>query len=565
MSKKDFLQDITVNPTNTLTVTGSAAFNARPITFKSDVNSTGSFGVVAVPANVTGTTNVTVERFLQGKRSVRFLTPSVTTSASIFANWQNAGANTATIGTHITGSVTGANPTNGFDQTESGAVSMHTYNAQIASGTGFTPITNTDVNALTAGAGYRILIRGDRNVNLAAASAADMNVPTTLSAKGTLRTGTVTYTSAGGPAPINNQSGNGITAGNTLIGNPYASPVDWHLVTKTGVAGNSYYTWNPALGTALQRGRYVLYSEDTSSSSIFEPSIGTDGVTNRRFLQSGQAVFIKNAVLATPATLTFNESNKASSYQYVFRSNESALSANNSSLHLSVYEPNELAIGGNAIDGAAAVFGANFVTALDNNDLEKLVASGENLAFVRDNKNLAIETVAPVQANDVLFVKTIAFQANKNYTFKVNTTNFDTTVTAKMVDMYLNTETPINVTQPSFVSFSTTADAASYGSERFKIVFNSGALGNDDLAKNAISVYPNPVVNNQFTVALPGSVTGKVTLSVTNMLGQQVYTATTDATPTMQVQPKQQLQQGVYVVSINNNGNVIQTKVIVKN
>lgn len=523
--------------------------------------SDGTARVTQVGGSISGL--VTVERYLTGRRAFRFLTPSVTTTTSIFTNWQNAGLNTAGIGTHITGSTTGAN---GFDATTTGNPSMFTYNAQ-ATGTttGFTAVANTNVTTLTAGAGYRILVRGDRNVDLTAASANNMNVPTTLSSRGTLTVGTVTFDSSGAsPAPVNNQAGNTQTNGFTLIGNPYASPVDWHAVTKTGVAANAYYTWDPTLGTSTQRGRYVVYSQDSGTANLLDDN-SVLPLNSRQYLQTGQAVFIKNANLATPATLVFNEANKASVNQYVFRNSEAALTSTNSSLYLSVYEPNELALGGNAIDGAAALFGADYTTALDNNDVEKLVATGENLAFVRSSKNLAIETVAPVQANDELFVKTIAFQANKNYTFKVNTQNFAASVTAKMVDMYLNTETPLDVTQPSFVTFSTTADANSYGSERFKIVFNSTALENDDFATNAISVYPNPIVNNQFNIALPSSVTGKINVSITNMLGQEVYKSTNDATQTMLVRPNQPLQEGVYVVSVNNNGKVMQTKVIVKN
>lgn len=523
--------------------------------------SDGTARVTQVGGSISGL--VTFERYLTGRRAFRFLTPSVTTTTSIFTNWQNAGANTAGIGTHITGSTTGAN---GFDATTTGNPSMFTYNAQ-ATGTttGFTAVANTNVTTLTAGAGYRILVRGDRNVDLTAASANNMNVPTTLSARGTLTVGTVTFDSSGAsPAPVNNQAGNTQTNGFTLIGNPYASPVDWHAVTKTGVAANAYYTWDPTLGTSSQRGRYVVYSQDSGTGNLLDDN-SVLPLNSRQYLQTGQAVFIKNANLATPATLVFNEANKASVNQYVFRNSETALTSTNSSLYLSVYEPNELALGGNAIDGAAALFGADYTTALDNNDVEKLVATGENLAFVRSSKNLAIETVAPVQSNDVLFVKTIAFQANKNYTFKVNTQNFDASVTAKMVDMYLNIETPLDVTQPSFVTFSTTADANSYGSDRFKIVFNSTALENDDFATNAISVYPNPTVYNEFNIALPSSVTGTVNVSITNMLGQEVYKSTNDAAQTMLVRPYQPLQEGVYVVSVNNNGKVMQTKVIVKN
>ena len=559
--------------TGTATITGTGVVKLTDFltvssgTFTTNDNlilrstSDGTARVTQVGGSISGL--VTVERYLTGRRAFRFLTPSVTTTTSIFTNWQNAGLNTAGIGTHITGSTTGAN---GFDATTTGNPSMFTYNAQ-ATGTttGFTAVANTNVTTLTAGAGYRILVRGDRNVDLTAASANNMNVPTTLSARGTLTVGTVTFdSSVASPAPVNNQAGNTQTNGFTLIGNPYASPVDWHAVTKTGVAANAYYTWDPTLGTSTQRGRYVVYSQDSGTANLLDDN-SVLPLNSRQYLQTGQAVFIKNANLATPATLVFNEANKASTSQYVFRNSESSLTTTNSSLYLSVYEPNELALGGNAIDGAAALFGADYTTALDNNDVEKLVATGENLAFVRSSKNLAIETVAPLQANDVLFVKTIAFQANKNYAFKVNTQNFDASATAKMVDMYLNTETPLDVTQPSFVTFSTTADANSYGSDRFKIVFNSTALENDDFATNAISVYPNPIVNNQFNIALPSSVTGTVNVSITNMLGQEVYKSTNDAGQTMLVRPNHPLQEGVYVVSVNNNGKVMQTKVIVKN
>ena len=515
-------------------------------------------------APVSGTVSgqVIVERFIQGRRAFRFLTPGVTTTSSIRNNWQNSGLTTAGIGTQITGSTSGAN---GFDQTTTGNPSLHTYDAQITgTTTGFVAATNTDVATLKAGVGYRLLVRGDRNVVLTNPSTDNMNVPTTLSAKGTLTTGTVTFdSSAGSPAPTNNQAGNTQTNGYTLVGNPYASPVDWDAVTKTGVAANAYYTWDPTLGTTAQRGRYVVYSP-TLGTNLYDDNSPLSQ-TNRRYLQTGQAVFIKNTDLAIPATLTFNEANKASVNSFVFRTNQAVVTATgNSSLYLSVYDSNELAIGEAPIDGTVALFGSAFNNALDANDVDKLTTSGENLAFVRENKNLAIETVAPVVANDALFVKTVQFQAGKNYTFKVNTVNFNTAVTAKMVDLYLNTETAIDLTQPSFVTFATTADANSYGSDRFKIVFNSAVLTSEIFNANSVSIYPNPIANNEFTIALPNSVIGNVTVKMSNMLGQEVYNRTAEATTTMQIQPKQQLQEGVYVVSISNNGQVILAKVIVK-
>ena len=537
----------TFTTNNNITLVSNAAKTAR---------------VSAVSGTLVG--DVTVERYITGRRAYRFLTPAVTTTTSIFANWQNAGATTAGIGTQITGSITGAN---GFDQTISGNASLATYNAQIPTGTGFVNAANTNVATLKAGVGYRLLVRGDRGVNLSQTTPDDLNFPTTLSAKGTLTTGTVTFSATdaiNSPVLVNNTT-NTQTNGYTLIGNPYASPVDWNAVTKTGVANNAYYTWDPTLGTPAQRGRYVVYSADNGMTNVYGDMTSTL-VTSRQFLQTGQAVFIKNAVLGTPATLVFNEANKATTNAYVFKNNQQAVTVTgSSSLYLTVFDSNELAIGAAPIDGSVALFGASYNNALDANDVDKLTTSGENLAFVRENKNLAIETLAPVVANDELFVKTVQFQANKNYTFRVNTANFDTAVTAKMVDLYLNTETAIDLTQPSFVTFTTTADATSYGADRFKIVFNNAASGNGSFNASTVAIYPNPIANNEFTIALPNSVSGNVTVKMSNMLGQEVYSYTSEATTTIQIQPKQQLEEGIYVVSISNNGQVIQAKVIVKN
>ena len=120
----------------------------------------------------------------------------VTTSDFISNNWQ--------LGTHITGSTSGAN---GFDTTVSGNPSLFTYDNQRATGTGWTAIANTNATNLNALQGYRILIRGDRTGTLITqATAANMNVPITLTATGTVTTGTVTFNSSSTPVSINNTS-----------------------------------------------------------------------------------------------------------------------------------------------------------------------------------------------------------------------------------------------------------------------------------------------------------------------------------------------------------------------
>lgn len=538
---------LTINSGKTLTIAGTADFGGKSVTLKSDATGTGTIGQVT--GTLIGANNVTVERYIPfGKRAFRLLTPSVTTTSTVYNNWQISGATTAGQGTHITGSTTVAN---GFDVTASGNPSMFTYENNVASGTGWLAIPNTDVTTLTAGMGYRTLVRGDRNVDISVASTDNMNVATTLSATGALKVGNVVFDSSSTPALNNTISTSSNTTTNdfSLIGNPYASPVNWSLVTKNNV-GDTYYTWDPNMGTAAQRGRYVAY-DITTGRDIPESAVS-------QYIQPGQAFFVKTT--AASPVLTFKEADKATSFTNVFRTNEM-----NSRLSISVYNPTEVAFA-TPIDGTTAVFGTDFNTTIGVGDVEKLFSAGESLAWSRGTKLLAIDALAPVVANDELHLKTMQFAANKSYTFKINATNFDNTLTAFLVDQYLNTQTQVDLTAPNFVTFATTADVASYGTDRFKVVFSpSSALNNAEWNSKSLHIYPNPVVDNQFTIAVSPSITDKVMITIYNMIGQSVYKESATAiNNAILVRPSALLKAGVYMVEMVNNGKTNTQKIIIK-
>lgn len=92
----------------------------------------------------------------------------------------------------------------------------------------------------------------------------------------------------------------------------------------------------------------------------------------------------------------------------------------------------------------------------------------------------------------------------------------------------------------------------------------SSTLGNELFNSSTISLYPNPIVNNQFTLALPASISGNVMVTISNMLGQTVYTTSQNADSKMQISPENKLQEGIYIVSISNNENLVKTKIVVK-
>jgi hypothetical protein len=527
---------LTIAPGKVLTIAGTANFGGMPVTFKSDATGSGMFGPLT--GTLTGATNVKVERFIpSGKRAFRLLSPAVTTTTFISGNWQGQ--------THITGGASG-----GFDVTETNLPSMFTYNNNAASGTGWTPIANTDATNLTAGVGYRVLIRGDRTpTNITAASADAMNAAITLSATGTLRTGEVALSSGTTPA-INNTS-NTTTAGYSLVGNPYQSAVDWNAVTKSGIDA-TYWAWDPNMGSTSQRGRYVSFN-GTVNSVI--DGIGSSNVG--RYIQPGQAFFVKNTTPGTEATLTFQEAHKATTNANVFRTANQTESTNFATLSTALYDPNELAIGGYPIDAMKAVFSSAYTNELGLGDATKLEAAGENIAWFRNNTKLAIDAAAPVTNSDELVMKTLRLVANKNYTFKIQTTNFDSALTPYLVDTFLNTQTEISTSQAFLASFATTSNVASYSENRFKIVFQNAVLSTDTFASQ-VGLYPNPSKGNGFYLQLPSS--AQATVKLYNTIGQEIGISHNEG----HYQANQSLAAGVYHIMVTQGEKTSKLKWIVE-
>ena len=527
-----------INVTGALTVSNGTLNANNKLTLVS--NAAGSAVIAPVSGSITG--KVTVQRYIaQGKRAFRFLTPSVTTDNYIKYNWQES--------THITGSTTGEN---GFDITASGNPSMYTYNNQQATGSGWAAIASTTGTNLNALQGYRILVRGDRTPTLITqASQANMNVPVTLSATGTVTTGQVTFNSSSTPVSINSTS-NGTTDGYSLIANPYVNTLDWNNLTKTGLT-DAYYTWDSNMGTSEQRGRYVAFSVSTGTNN-------QDSSVNQ-YIQPGQAFFVKNTTLGTAGSITFNESDKlGTNITNFYRTTTTDFSR----LELQVYQTSELALGAYPIDAAVSVFDNQFTNAIENGDVTKLSTGIENISFLNSNLTLTIDARPQVVPTDELQVQLQQFRANKNYTFRTHFNNFDPATTPFLVDTYLNQYTALANTATTDVVFTTTTDALSYGTNRFKIVFQNNALNNPNFNAENIVVYPNPVTNNQFNIALPSYLTGEVAIKIINTIGQTVYETKTKAQNTITITPNSILTQGLYFVELTNQGKSSTKKITIQ-
>lgn len=412
------------------------------------------------------TGDVTVERYMSAtlneitpgaphNRAWRMLTPGVTTSTTINANWQEGKVNTsvstnvpadvAGYGVHITGAGGSAN---GFDVTQTNAASLYRFDQSTQS---WALITNTNVNTLDAKQGYLLFVRGNRD-NLAPINTATGNSNVVIRARGTLLQGTQTFS---GLATANNFS---------LVTNPFASPINWTSVYTGANATNfnsSVTIWDPNIGT---RGGFVTVNSIGISSS------GESLLTEE--IQSGQAFFIQTqtGVVGNPS-FTIEESHKSTTNNLTVFRTSNQLSKLKIQLRFTASNVQRTA------DGVVAIFGNSYSNGLDGNDAEQVANWDEDIALSRNGKDLSIESRNTITANDTLYLKIGNLRAAQaTYSWLLQPEQLNAVgLEAFLQDNFTNTTTPISLTAATTINFTVSSNAASTAANRFSIVFRNNA------------------------------------------------------------------------------------------
>ncbi|GEP51277.1 hypothetical protein FNO01nite_19490 [Flavobacterium noncentrifugens] len=504
------------------------------LTLKSNATTTAM--IAPVTGSVSGT--MTVERYIPSRRAFRFLS-SPTDGGTIHSNWQENGPaiDPVGIGTDITG-VGGAG--NGFDISGSNNPSLYTYlNNNTAGGSAWVAATSTNLN-MTAGVAYRMLVRGDRTVNQTVNSAP--STITTLRTTGTIRTGNVAVTDL-----------NPVAGGFSLIGNPYQAPVDMGLLLNDSslLERNFYYMWD---ATSNTRGAYVTVNLGNNTNNVL-------GSSADRYLQPGQACFIKTATAGMPS-LTFKENYKHLSTATTTVYKQSALVEGE--MRITLYESSALAANAAAADGLMIRFGDNYSNDIDTFDAPKPVNQDENMGRMANSKIYSYESRFWPTAADVLPISITQYR-NTNYTFKIAVSGINNAV-PYLKDNYTGTTTELTNGQEKTVVFTINSTIpASSIENRFDIIFAATALAmsENEFSKD-IRIYPNPVTENKFEIALPQNASD-VTVQITNMLGQEVYHEKQIAVSNkITVAPKTLLKSGVYIVTIKDGKQSATKKITVK-
>ena len=91
----------------------------------------------------------------------------------------------------------------------------------------------------------------------------------------------------------------------------------------------------------------------------------------------------------------------------------------------------------------------------------------------------------------------------------------------------------------------------------------STAINDLNDLNNAINVYPNPSSGN-FDIALENSISGNVSLEITNVLGQIVFTDNIDKGTNSRSYDFSSYPKGLYSIKLNSNEGTVYKKLILK-
>ena len=465
------------------------------VNLKSTVNATARIASVNTGTIAySGIGRFVVERYFPTHRAWRLMTAPVVTGAATtdnsFYNSYQAGADNTSAnagnGTYISGLNPDPSPTgNGLDVTPLNNYSLKTYNAVTNI---FEPVTNTRTkkisgNTFNAGVpdniGFFMFVRGDRFNNPNWVTPGVPVNSTTLRDTGKLQLQTYNF-----PATAT-------VGGYTLIGNPYASPVDFTKVltngSTTGIA-NRFWSWDPNLSSV---GAYVYFDAGTTPTpytAVKVPvgAVGTIGQTT--IIQSKQAVFVESSSASAPKVV-FREADKD------VTNNQSAYWPTNlpsaPMLAANIFFPdnvgNKILLDGNMVQAAK-----EFKNEVDfQEDAIKFTNINENFGIKNNKDVMILERRKPFTETDT--INYLLTRTNrKAYQLQLMADQISgNNLAGYLEDNFQKTSTPINMSGDTWFDFSVSADAASADPNRFRVVFKKaihcGSI-KADLVKNDIAV-----------------------------------------------------------------------------
>jgi hypothetical protein len=336
----------------------------------------------------------------------------------------------------------------------------------------------------------------------------------------------------------------------SMLGNPYASPVDWNAFHDAGrsgsdpdYSGTDYAHLDPTV---------YIFNATSNSYNSYSATANSGTLTNG-LIPSGSAFFVK-AVASSPS-MTLRESHKASGTP--------------ASLHKS--QNDELKIRLIASDIDYDVFTlknlADANAAFDNYDIEKLKNPSVNLSSTTsDNADLTLDARPLGSANNTIIPLNVL--ANKEGTYTLDFTavaDFDANIKVELEDKLLNKIVDVR-SQPVY-SFAISSATNTWGKERFRLLLNKTATGSLENVMNMNTnfyLYPNPA-HDHVNIGVLNEKEKSYEVSVVDVSGKVVMNGNLDTRIETGMRiDTDALPAGAYFVSLSENGRQVKTLRFIK-
>ncbi len=450
--------------TGVLTMAGTATLNANGnLTLLSAETSSASVAEIPSGASIAG--NVNVQRFIRGGDKNMFRTYRMF-SSPVYDNG-NSGSPTYSYLTQFFDDIiisgTGG-ASNGFDNLSS-APSAWTYEPNAAATNKYIPLPNINTS-LAVGRGAYLYYRGDRS-NMSAKVTSPYVDPESFAMdfEGVLNQQAVTV-------PLVYSA---TVTGFNLIGNPYASSIDWNKITsaqKADLADNVISIFNPA----------------SRQYATYDGLVGANQGSN--IIPSGQGFFVK--VKPGGGSFTFTEQDKVGSMPSVHLM---SMPVNDNIVLGSIGGKLAVAPQVNTLQSSAPHTELRAWLQKDNTpySVETVVVfkegkagnylQGEDAPYMKgsdiyfsslsnDNNKLVINYMPPVNAQSKVNFNLDEANASGAYTLQLNFSNVPSGYIVKLNDAFLGTSTAVqNGDLHSFTIDKT--QAGSYGIDRFSVAFEA--------------------------------------------------------------------------------------------
>lgn len=320
---------------------------------------------------------------------------------------------------------------------------------------------------IPVGTGYLCFFRGNRASAVFTTETTTTYVPqaVTLSTSGTLNQGQITvkdwFTPASSTLSYTAATPSAVR-GYNLVGNPYASSIDWETFqTSTTTSG----IYGSAIGSTI----YVLDPVSHNYGAYIKGSggAGTNNATN--VIASGQGFFVVTA--STAATLIFNESAKTTSQPTGTKLlMGTPVATNNLQYFRLQFAKDSVTTEDILVRLVDSLKNLNYndnVDAIHKKGLGKVSLFGVS----PDNYALAIYSIPAPNKTQVTIPLNISASVDGAYTMNLKqVTNLPQLYDIWLIDAYKKDST--NLRQSPVYTFNITpADTLSYGSTRFKVVF----------------------------------------------------------------------------------------------